>query len=181
MNETKGDAGSTPAGESMQVAKKVALRLDTELDAPVERVWRALSEPEILARWLLPVTPGAASGEFSLDGGEKLDGRIDCTILESKPPRRLSLLWRPPAEKGKPAAETVVDFTLTELPGDRTRLELVHDGFEVPADYAVDRIAEEEILVLLPMAALLRRLPRRRRPATHLRRGALPTVMRLAA
>jgi uncharacterized protein YndB with AHSA1/START domain len=65
-----------------------ALRLERRLDHPVERVWRAVTQPAELARWFVaevPWTPEA--GEEFEAGGET--GRI--TALE--PPRLLAWTW----------------------------------------------------------------------------------------
>lgn len=65
-----------------------ALRLERRLAHPVERVWRAVTEPAELARWFVaevPWTPEA--GEEFEAGGET--GRI--TALE--PPRLLAWTW----------------------------------------------------------------------------------------
>lgn len=161
--------------------KIVALRLATELDAPIGTVWRALTEPAIVARWLLAGGIGAEPGRrFSLDGDAGIGGRIDCEVVESVPPRVLAYLWRLPADERGVVLETLVRFTLAPLPGDRTQLDLVHDGFEVPISRPVDRVEEEGIVVLLPLDAIARRrIPRRR--SVLLRPGMLPAVMWLAA
>ena len=168
-----------PAGAT----KTVALVMDVDLDAPIETVWLALTDPGLVARWLLPGGMESEAGrDFRLDGGAAL-GPIDCTVLESDPPRALSYRWHQAARDGAPGLETVVRFDLAPRPDGGTRLTLVHDGFVVAADRPVDAVAEPEeaMIVLLPMAALLRRRPRRTRRQAVFALRALPTVMRLAA
>ncbi len=165
--------------------KTVALVLDTALAASIEIVWRALTDPALVARWLLPGGMADKAGEaFSLDGAARLGGRIDCTVIDSRPPRHLSYLWRQEgARPDDPALETTVRFDLKPLAEGGTRLRLVHEGFVVAADRPVDAVAEgeEAVVVLLPVAALWRRRSRRPVPAAQFRRGALPLTMRLAA
>ncbi len=165
--------------------KTVALTLETALEASIETVWRALTDPELVARWLLPGGGAGEAGDaFSLDGGAGLGGRIDCRVIDSRPPRHLGLLWRQEgARPDDPALETTVRFDLEPLPDGGTLLRLVHDGFVVAADRPVDAVArdEETIVVLLPLAALRRRRLRRPASVARFRRGALPLMLMRAA
>jgi uncharacterized protein YndB with AHSA1/START domain len=99
-----------------------------EFDLPHSpaKVWRALTDPELLAQWLLPVIgfelqPGAA---FTLKTQPYpgWDGTVDCRFLEIEPQRRLSYTWT------VPFLDTVVTFTLTPT-ALGTRLSLVQSGF----------------------------------------------------
>ncbi|MCX5494545.1 SRPBCC domain-containing protein [Kaistia dalseonensis] len=165
--------------------KEVSLLLECDLDAPIETVWRALSEPELLAQWLLPndITT-EQGGRFTLAGGAELGGPIACEILASDAPHRLSFSWRGSEthpDGSESVLDTVLTFELSPVSDGRTHLRLVHGGFVVPADYPVDIAAlEPEILVYLPLDAVARRRIRKPRRAA-LARGALPVMMRLAA
>ena len=68
-----------------------AMRLERRLNHSIERVWRAVTEPQELARWFVvdevPWTP--QQGEEFEAGGEA--GRI----TELDPPRRLAWSWGP--------------------------------------------------------------------------------------
>jgi len=81
------------------------LVVETDLDADPAKVWRALTEPELLGAWLLP-TPG----------------EIDCTLLEAEPGRRLRYGWR---EAGG-GIDSEVSFVLTPGPQGGTHLRIVH-------------------------------------------------------
>ncbi|HWG34977.1 MAG TPA: SRPBCC domain-containing protein [Gemmatimonadaceae bacterium] len=92
-----------------------------------EKVWRALTDPSLLAEWLLPVVglalePGA---EFSFRAAPHpgWDGSVNCRILESEAHRKLSYTW----VVGD--IDTVVTFTLTPA-ASGTRLSLVQSGFK---------------------------------------------------
>jgi uncharacterized protein YndB with AHSA1/START domain len=57
-------------------------------DAPTEAVWDACTNPERIARWLLPVT-----GELRLGGRFQLKGNAGGEITECEPARRLAVTW----------------------------------------------------------------------------------------
>src|SRR3546814_2236627 len=70
-----------------------------DLDAPPEKVWRALTERELLAQWLLPNDMRAQAGDRFQPRAVANDDAprapvIDCKVLEADPPRRLRLGWR---------------------------------------------------------------------------------------
>jgi uncharacterized protein YndB with AHSA1/START domain len=97
-----------------------AVVVETDIEAPPERVWRALSEPELAGAWLAP-------GEMSTEPGDRFtlddDGRkIDCEVLEAEPPTRLRLGWR--ESDGEVASE--VTFTITPTPAGGAHLRVVH-------------------------------------------------------
>jgi uncharacterized protein YndB with AHSA1/START domain len=92
-----------------------------------EKVWRALTDPVLLAEWLLPVVelklePGAA---FTLKTQPYpgWDGIVNGRFLEIEAHRKLSYTW------SVPGIDTVVTFTLTPT-ASGTRLSLVQSGFK---------------------------------------------------
>ena len=92
------------------------------------KVWRALTDPRLLTEWLLPVVelqlePGAAF-TFKTQPHPGWDGIVNCRILESDAPRKLSYTW-----VVGDMLDTVVTFTLTPTPSG-TRLSLVQSGFK---------------------------------------------------
>ena len=116
MNSSDRTAGSQ--GES------ISFELDLQ-HAP-EKVWRALTDPVLLAEWLLPVldlrlAPGAA---FTLQAPPQpgWDGTVKCRFLEIEVHKKLSYAW----VVGD--IDTVVTFTLTPTPSG-TRLSMVQSGF----------------------------------------------------
>ena len=93
-----------------------------------EKVWRALTDPVLLAEWLLPVVdlklelePGAA---FTLKAPPQpgWDGIVNGRMLAIEAHRKLSYAW----VVGD--IDTVVTFALTPTPSG-TRLSLVQSGF----------------------------------------------------
>ena len=103
------------------------LWFEFELPHSPQKVWRALTDPDLLAAWLLPVTglelePGVAF-TFKTEPIGGWDGVVHCRILESHPHERLSYAW----VVGD--MDTVVTFTLRAAPAG-THLTLVHAGFK---------------------------------------------------
>jgi uncharacterized protein YndB with AHSA1/START domain len=78
-------------GSLETVGDRAALRFERRLDHSVERVWRAITEPEELRRW----SPGVPEwdlelGEkFTSEGGAEAKGQI----TELDPPRVLAYDW----------------------------------------------------------------------------------------
>lgn len=107
-----------------------AIILDVALDAPPRLVWRALTEPAILARWLGETDLRAKPGRrFLLRAHDKAATPIDGEVIEAEPERRLSYRWR--EEGGGQALDSVVTWILEPMEGGGTRLRLVHDGFPI--------------------------------------------------
>ena len=106
-----------------------ALSFEFDLQHPPEKVWRALTDPVLLAEWLLPVVgpefvPGAAF-TFKTQPYPGWDGTVNCRVLEVDSPRKLSYAW----VVGDMDIDTVVTFTLTPT-ASGTRLTLVQSGFK---------------------------------------------------
>ena len=103
-----------------------SIEFEFDLPHPPEKVWRALTDPALLAQWLLPVIdlklePGAA---FTLKAPPQpgWDGIVNGQMLEIEAHRKLSYSW----VVGE--IDTVVTFALTPM-ASGTRLSLVQSGF----------------------------------------------------
>jgi uncharacterized protein YndB with AHSA1/START domain len=104
-----------------------SISFEFDLHHSPEKVWRALTDPVLLAEWLLPVVdlklePGAA---FTLKTQPQpgWDGTVNCRFLEIAPQTKLSYTW-----VVGDFIDTVVIFTLTPT-ASGTRLSLVQSGF----------------------------------------------------
>ena len=92
---------------------------------PPAKLWRALTDPAILAQWLLANDFAPVLGrefQFRNQPVANWDGVIDCKVLALEPPRYLSYSWR------AFGSESLVQFTLTPVPGG-THLRMEHSGF----------------------------------------------------
>ena len=105
-----------------------SLSFEFDLQHPPEKVWRALTDPALLADWLLPVVdlklePGAAFA-FKTQPFPGWDGTVNCRMLEIEAHRKLSYTW-----VAGDMLDTVVTFTLAPTESG-TRLSLVQSGFK---------------------------------------------------
>ena len=101
--------------------------LDYDLDEAPERVWRALTRPELVAEWLGPSDIAPEVGRrFALEPAP--DKSVDCEILEAEPERKLSYRWRE-ADAGGALVDSTVTFEVTPSPLGGSHLRLVHSGF----------------------------------------------------
>lgn len=105
-----------------------SLSFEFDLRHPPEKVWRALTEPQLLEQWLLgvvgrelPLSPGS-SFTLATDPHPGWDGTVNCRFIEIELHRKLSYTW------SVPFLETVVTFTLTPT-ATGTLLSLVQSGF----------------------------------------------------
>ena len=106
---------------------------ETVIDAPVERVWELITQPEHVGRWF-----GDAGAEIDLrPGGEMVlrwaeHGTTHGRVEAVEPHTRFSYRWAPFKEPAgeEPVAgnSTLVEFTLAPE-GDATRLRVVESGF----------------------------------------------------
>ena len=103
---------------------------DVLIEAPVEVVWRTITEPEQITQWFadrvdLVVEPGAHGYMGFGDQG----GPVVVEVVD--PPTRFSFYWNE-NRGGVPAAgnSVLVEFTLTAEGDDRTRLRVVESGHE---------------------------------------------------
>lgn len=97
-------------------------------DAP-EKVWRALTQPELVAAWLMPGDIGAEPGRrFSLRSDHAEASRVDCEIVESVPHRVLRYSWRDDVARREGLTSTVT-FELVPRDDGGTHLRVEHGGF----------------------------------------------------
>ncbi len=97
------------------------------VDAPIERVWRALTTPEQVAVWVGAVgfQPHiGAKFEFHAPPQPGWDGITWSEVTALEPMRRLAFTWSVP---NFPA--TMVEFSLRDL-GGRTEVTVEHRGWE---------------------------------------------------
>jgi uncharacterized protein YndB with AHSA1/START domain len=104
-----------------------------------ELVWKTLTTPELMGRWLhmMPTGFEPTRGKhftYQTKPAGEWDGTIHCEVLEVSPNERLVYTWKGGHEGNVgygSRLETVVTWTLSRVENG-TRLRLVHAGFVLP-------------------------------------------------
>jgi uncharacterized protein YndB with AHSA1/START domain len=121
--------------------KSQPLIVERVLDAPVTRVWDALTKNEQLKKWYfeLPDFKAVSGFEFIFIAGAKGDTQYKhiCKVNEVVPKNKLSYSWRYDGYPG----DSLVTFELFEA-GEQTRLKLTHAELETFASAGPDFVRE---------------------------------------
>lgn len=107
------------------------IEVDEYLPHPPARVWRVLTEPDLMDAWLMPNEGFApvVGTRFTFRAQPvpqtNFSGLIDCEVLEVEPHRVLRISW---ASEGT-GLDSEVTWRL-EPEGHGTRMLLTHSGFD---------------------------------------------------
>ena len=131
----------------MTDAKTMSIELDYDLPHPPEKVWRALTDAEVLAKWLMTNDLEPEVGHrFTFQAPPipgQWDGKVACEVLEVVPLERLSYSWQGGSDKLEGYGgriDTVVTWTLAPDGNGGTRLHLSHSGFTEANRFAFDNL-----------------------------------------
>lgn len=99
--------------------------VERELAFPPDKIWRAITQPHLIADWLM-------KNDFKPELGHKFNlsgdwGAVECQVLTIEPSRKLSYTW---AAFG---LESVVTWTLTPT-SKGTHLRMEQSGFLASQD-----------------------------------------------
>jgi uncharacterized protein YndB with AHSA1/START domain len=97
------------------------------IDAPIQKIWEAVSTSEGLASWLMPNDFQPVLGcEFIFRSEPKngWDGVVHCKVMELNPPERIGFTWT-----GN-NMDQYVSFELVPLEKNTTQFLLVHSGWK---------------------------------------------------
>ena len=123
--------------------RRLTVRRTIHIEAPIEKVWSAVTEPEYISRWF---------GQTALDDhGPGATGTVTFTdrtpmpvrVEELEPPTTVSYRWCNEEEDARVPTEldekhsTVFTFTLQTV-DDGTELTVVETGFETTSDPVVN-------------------------------------------
>ena len=101
--------------------------VERDFSHPPEKIWRALTQPHLIAEWLMKNDFSATVGHrFNLHG--EWGGVLDCEVLDVEPNTALSYTWNLAHDDPAYALQSVVTFTLTPT-GTGTRLRMEQAGF----------------------------------------------------
>lgn len=112
--------------------------MERDLPHPVERVWRAITESDLLADWLMANDFRAVVGHrftFRHKPMPHWNGVTDCEVTEVTPMTRLSYTWCSSGEEAATGVRTRVTWTL-EPTRTGARLTMHQSGFQPDQDRA---------------------------------------------
>ncbi|MDI3287014.1 SRPBCC family protein [Polyangium sp. 15x6] len=134
-----------PGGEGRTV------KLRRSYDAEIEDVWDAITNPDRIRRWFLPV-----EGDLRLGGRYKLKGNAGGKILRCEPPRLLEVTW---SMDPKDEENSKVEVRLSVGEDAQTILDLEHAAIVPPgmwSEYGPGAVGVGWDLTLLGLAMELR-------------------------
>ncbi|GAA2812566.1 SRPBCC domain-containing protein [Kribbella solani] len=106
--------------EVSRTGETVTVLMRRSYQAEPAELWDALTDPERMRRWFMPVT-----GELRVGGTFQLQGNAGGEILECEPPRRFKVTFGGP--------NSLLELRLLPGAGSSTELELEHSMSEAPA------------------------------------------------
>jgi uncharacterized protein YndB with AHSA1/START domain len=120
-----------------------SIEVDYPLEHPPQEVWRLLTDPKLLAMWLMPNDIAPVVGHkfnFRTKPMGDWDGVVDCQVLECSPYTRFVYSWKGGSRKNESGKnpdqswghelDTICSWTLSPTAEGGTLLHLSHTGFE---------------------------------------------------
>jgi uncharacterized protein YndB with AHSA1/START domain len=121
--------------------------VEKTLAHPPEKIWRTLTQAELIGQWLMPndfVPKVGHRFTFKTKPMGDWDGTVRCEVLDCDPPRLLRYSWVGGSKANDAYGsrlESTVTWTLTPAPGG-THLRMEHAGFRSPGnDFAFDAMS----------------------------------------
>ena len=105
-----------------------AVELERTFNAPVARVWKALTDVDQMRQWYFDLKEFRAEVGFEFEFVVEHEGNSYhhlCKITEVVPQKKIAYTWR---YKGEPGNSLVTVEIFAE--GEKTRLKLTHTGIE---------------------------------------------------
>ena len=119
-----------------------ALSFDYELEAPPAKVWRALTIPEFIEKWLPAQVADQTRGTSEPQGDERLPSApVSLRLLESDPGRSVRYLWR---EAAGPHTASIVTFRISPNDSGGTRFRVVHERTASARGFVAKRPASRQ-------------------------------------
>jgi uncharacterized protein YndB with AHSA1/START domain len=121
--------------------------VEKTLPHPPEKIWRTLTQAELIGQWLMPNDFEPKTGHFFTFKTKPMgdwDGTVHCEVLDCDPPRLLRYSWVGGSKTNDTYGsrlESTVTWTLTPGPGG-THLRMEHAGFRSPGnDFAYNAMS----------------------------------------
>ena len=106
---------------------KKILVIERTYDAPIEKVWEAITDKDQMKQWYFEVSDFKAEIGFEFQFSAENDGKKylhKCTVVEVQPITKIAYTWSYEGYVG----ESLVTFELFSEGKNKTRLKLTHSG-----------------------------------------------------
>jgi uncharacterized protein YndB with AHSA1/START domain len=124
----------------MSVPDGKSLAMSWEIPHPPAKVWRALTESDLLAKWIMSNDMKPIVGHkftFRTEPTPWWDGIVYCEVLAVESPKLLKYSWQGNKDgSGRFGLDTVVVWTLQALGARGTTLSIEQSGFPLEASQA---------------------------------------------
>src|SRR5579862_2767091 len=111
---------------SKTATETLTVIVERDLPFPPEKLWRALTQPQLIEAWLMKNDFEPVVGhQFTLSQDW---GSLDCEVLAIEPNSKLTYSWNHASENPAFALNSIVTFTLTPTPTG-THLRVEQSGF----------------------------------------------------
>ncbi len=124
-----------------------AIIVEEVLPHSPEKVWRTLTQAEMIAQWLMPNDFEPLVGHrfnFKTKPVGDWDGVVHCEVLEVAPRERLKYSWVGGSDSNSAYGtklNSTVTWTLTPVEGGATRVRMEHAGFGPGNEFAYDAMS----------------------------------------
>ena len=116
-------------------AETKSVVVEREMPHPPEKLWRALTQPHLMAEWLMKNDFAPQVGHrFNLRG--EWGGVLDCEVLVVEPNKELAYTWNHAHDDPAYALQSVVTFTLSAT-DKGTHLRVEQAGFRPEQKQAI--------------------------------------------
>src|ERR1700761_519384 len=127
VTPSSGEGGCALLVSCSEISVRLDISIEELFPVPIECVWQALTDPQMIARWLMAVEGFEArvGARFILRDPPSpgFRGYVECEVLELSPPRRMVWSWSSSARSGP--TRVVIEL---EAHANETRLTLSHTG-----------------------------------------------------
>jgi len=106
---------------------KKILVIERTYQAPIEKVWEALTNKELMKQWYFEVSDFKAKVGFEFQFLAENEGKKylhKCTVVEAEPISKIAYTWSYEGYEG----QSLVTFELFSEDKNKTRLRLTHSG-----------------------------------------------------
>jgi uncharacterized protein YndB with AHSA1/START domain len=120
----------------MSKPETLSVVVEREIHHTPEKIWRALTQPHLIAEWLMKNDFKPVMGHrFNFRADYLPNGVLDCEVLAIEPNKKLSYTWGSTSDNPAFAVKNMVTWTLTPT-NTGTHLRVEQSGFRTDQQQA---------------------------------------------